>query len=694
MPKASSLQVTPLRGMDERWKPRELNHAITARDITWDRRDGLRNSGGFREIIPDIGGANPFAGQGEILSLHWFAQHNAAKQWLIWEDSNRRLRAYNGSNGAATPWENLEDLDGNAWDGSTLKRTVISTPWQRTQSQAWGGRLYLINGYDQPIVFDGIKTERAGFDGPPGAPEGTVLDEGGTTLDELGVGSLDASADGSGGRFAYRYAVTFLNERGQESPLSVSSTLVVGQNADIARKFINVELPLGPSHVTGRRLYRTANIVDSEDGEFLDTEDGSSFYYHSDFLDNSVDRFEDGIPDAGLGSLVDPLDLGPWPISAKYLASFKGTMFIAGMTNNELRFSAPGQPEVYPDDNVIQIGDDDMGPIMGMYPTKNALIVFKMRGIYLVRGPTFRADTLTKDTGCAAPNSICELPGLGIVFLSDTGVWLLEGALVGEGTTGVMELSIPIPDRIRRLNRSALLNSFGRVYHRDKEYWLSVPTLGSADPTEVLVYHYEIGEWTFRENFPISCMVETRDHRGYLLFGSHNTATHMEGIHVYSRCWPTKGGVDVEPLYESIPLDLGSVYEHFQPRHVIAYCIGYGDNDLQLNYKQNRSYTSIRPTVQMTDQQDPNLRFGVYGTAKDGTDVGAGKWGTATWAYHRPITVRFDVSAGHKGPIRELSVAFSPAGNRMQIVGWDIEADIGSQKQILPISKLIGPKGR
>lgn len=688
--------VHPLRMMDERWKP-SPNRCLIARDVTWDCRDGIRDSGGFREIVADIvdpkGDHSAFVGEGPIISLHWFAQHNGARSWLIWEDANGRLRAYNGSNAPTTPWDNLEDNQGTEWDGVNLTRTVLDTPWQRTQSQAWGGRLYFVNGYDEPIVFDGIKTERAGFDAPAPAPSAIAMTTG-TTLDELGLG-VRAVTGGGDVKYAYRYKMSFLNERGQESPLSPASEIIIGENqepaagATGARRFNHVNLATGGPNIVARRLYRTANLMD-EDGEFISPGEGDNYYFHSEIEDNFLTSLEDGTPDSALGSLADELDFGPWPATAKFLASFKGAMFIAGMTSNELRYSAFGYPEVFPEDNVIPIGDDDMGPITGIYPMANALVVFKPQGIYLVKGGPqsggFEAQTLTRDEGTTAPNSIKVIPGLGLVFLSERGLRLLQGTLnEGISETNTVDLSAPIPDRVKRISSSALHNASSAVYHRDKEYWVAVPTIGGPNPTEVWVYHYEIGEWSFRPNFPISCMLETRDHKGHLLFGSHSQAVHQEGVFVYSRGWETKGGTDVETRYETVDLDFGSVFEFFNPRHVYVYCIGYGNNDLELNYRQNRDIVEVRATADTKDQQDPNLVFDVYGT---------GLWGTARWSKHRPIVLRYDVYAGHKGPIREFRFALSPTGRRMQLVQYDLVGDAGSKRNMKPINKELGPVGR
>ena len=415
----------------------------------------------------------------------------------------------------------------------------------------------------------------------------------------------------------------------------------------------------------------------------------------------------DGHPDTALGELLQVRALGNFPRRTKFLAVFKNTMFAAGSDLNEIKYSAPLFPEVFPKDNVIIVGDDDGGPITGMRATKNALVVFKTRGIYLVKGDPsvgFSAQTLNKDIGCIAPNSICEIPGLGLAFLSEKSVFLLEGALENTGSpTGVVNIGAEIPNQLELINLSAAIRASSAVYQRDKEYWLSVPTLGSDKNNLCLIYHYEVGSWSIRKDFPIDCMVVSKDHRGYLFMGSNDTQNdNMSGILVYSRGFDSKGlkttsryddgtpeeveKVPINSIYETVSNDYASVFANFRPAHVMAYAVGYGNNGLNVNTRVNRSIDKVRSRVQTAEQQDPNETYPVYGSAKFGTD---------RWIAYRPTVVRYDISTTHRGPVRELSVSFASAsGNKIEIIGYDLEAKVGEQRNIKPLNKALKASGR
>lgn len=832
-----TLQVFSLRGMDERWIV-DPQDALYIEDMFWTSNDSWRSSGGFGQVFLPVqpipaGNAQGAAAPddessssdtsttrenvyGAINSIHWFAQHNGARQWLIYEEENFvvdettgefvldgsvSLKVFDGSLSkpfaqsapefltTGVPSRTLLQYESRESDLDFSKVTNRSKSQLsiRTQSQSYGGRIYLVNGYDEPLVFDGSACERAGFVELPPPPTAhpcqadasttfpIALGDYGETvafrnitfagvtfklatsgkprsvghhglskdIHYWGLGSRSSAEVGAGAyRFmgageipylsneftnylalrlnyygreqldtrqcGYQYKVTYVNERGQESEASESSSIVSVYNGRGGKKncfhgkgMISVDIPIGPKEAVARRIYRTRNVYDSS-GDLYTKGDQRSFYFLTEVQDNMTTNIVDGHPDTALGELLQVRSLGNFPKRTKFLAVFKNTMFAAGSDLNEIRYSAPLFPEVFPKDNVIIVGDDDGGPITGMRATKNALVVFKSRGIYLVKGDPssgFAAQTLNKDIGCIAPNSICEIPGLGLAFLSEKSVFLLEGALENTGSpTGVVNIGAEIPNQLELINLSAAIRSSSAIYQRDKEYWLSVPTLGSDKNDLCLIYHYEVGSWSIRKDFPIDCMVVSKDHRGYLFMGSNDTQNaDMSGILVYSRGFDSKGlkttsryddgtpkeveKVPINSIYETVSNDYASVFANFRPAHVMAYAVGYGNNGLNVNTRVNRSIDKVRSRVQTAEQQDPNETYPVYGSAKFGTD---------RWIAYRPTVVRYDISTTHRGPVRELSVSFASAsGNKIEIIGYDLEAKVGEQRNIKPLNKAL-----
>ena len=733
--KTRSFTLERLRGVDLRYRVTP-DSASDIQDMRWTLNDSWTSCGGFRPVtareykyepwgevdtivtVPETtfggitlgGGAyvDPSDSDNSMIqSLHWFSQHNGARQFLIWEDTDGQLMSFRGST-PATPYVNVRDRYNKKWDGVERSRHISRTPSSLTQSLVWGGRLYMVNGYDEPIVYDGKATGRAGYIQAPGAPDVEVIFRShstnstsywlGTRVRNQGLGSSLPYDDeeGSDGKLCgYKYRITFVNRRGQESPMSEPSGTVQMECGDNGKKrFVQLHIPTGDAETVARRIYRTRDIYDSY-GQPSNRNYGYNYYFLKEVQDNIAQTIEDGISDGGLGSLADPEDFGPWPTPARFIASFKNTVFLAGMPNNQIQFSAPRMPEVFPLGNVFDISEGDGGEVTGLYPTKNALVVFKRRGIYLIKGDPssgFFMQTLTKDMGCISADSIADVPGVGLVFLSDTGIHVLEGALENTGSpTGITELSVPIRGWFSDLSDSAMAGAVGIVYHRDREFWLCVPGVGQAENTMVYVFHYTIGSWSRRLDVPVRCAVETKDHRGYLFFGSSDVET-RPGLYVYTHSetrrgysWGDAVSGSVSPVYKTSPLAFGSIYTGVQPAYVNIYAVARGSLGLSLNLNVNRSIDETFETSKVTDQVSLIDPLSVYSDALKYED-------DTKWGYYRPIPFRYDVSLMHESVVTELQLIMGSSDEdnpHIEIVGFDIEAKVGAQREIRVLTDVL-----
>ena len=136
--------------------------------------------------------------------------------------------------------------------------------------------------------------------------------------------------------------------------------------------------------------------------------------------------------------------------------------------------------------------------------------------------------------------------------------------------------------------------------------------------------------------------------------------------------------IETKSIYKTVNVDYQSVFTTFRPAHVFVYSVGFGDNELLLNTTVNRSMSQTRSFDQESDQQDPNERYPVYGDLIFGKDI---------WTAYRPIVNRFDISTSHEGPVRELSIQFaSQNGHKIEIIGYDLEAKVGEQRNIKPLN--------
>ena len=340
--KTSKFIVTPLRGMDQRWEARP-NHASYIQNMTWSDQDSWRSSYGYRKINPDIAVVgddgttilNVFEDGPILSSLYWFCQHGNALQWLVYENQRGHLRYFNGSTTDAVngygSW--MYDVSGNLFDGTGSRNCVDEQ--SATFFTMYGSNLYMVNGIDAPIVFDGRKATRAGFSGKPSPPMVSITPKSMVAGEfKSGVGYTDSGNQ-------YKYVVTFVNERGQESRFSnpseklefATKVAVTTKNSVGAivtfpatgsyRRLVTVHIPTGPPGTVARRIYRTQNMVSFSEEigagsggvssitteKLREAQYGREFYYVTEIQDNVCKIYQDHISDVELGGLSISEDL-------------------------------------------------------------------------------------------------------------------------------------------------------------------------------------------------------------------------------------------------------------------------------------------------------------------------------------------------------------------------------------------------
>lgn len=691
--------VTLFRGLDQRWEPATGSgiSAAVAEDLWYNPLGAWQTSGGYERIIrgpetipPTVPATyqNPFAGVGAIESIHFFSQHTGARRWILYIDGTGKLYEFNPAKAArsASPGDRARDREGN-----TITRSVVEGPWIRSQSASWGDVFYMVNGIDAPLVFNGTVWDTAGWQGAPGAPSATPMnvpqatDYGGANsvkIPNVGLGQTSDTA-GADYKFARRYRLSFVNDRGGRSPLSEPSELVYfvntgGTDSANGAHFAAVNIQTGNASCVARDVYCTQNIYDSS-GVLVQGRDEQYFYWGR-IRDNVSTVFQDSKDDGFLVQLVDPLQFGPWPAGATIIAPFKGRMY--AVVDGEIRYSARGNPEEWPVLNVLDVGDAHLGPVTVLYASRNALLAAKSRGIYLIKddgvsSPT--VETLTRQSGWTSQNTVREIPGIGVIGLSDEAITVLKGTLQNEGVeTQVFNAGVGLPSMFHRLNTTALANACSAVYHKDKEYWLCVPMLGNQNNTLVLVFHYEIREWTTRNNFPICSMLETPNTEGALIFGSYASTgavspdglTHL-GIYVYSRGAADKEGTAIAAVYQTNQITVANAFRTFKPLHLLPRVIAHG-NKLRGSVYANYS-TSPISTAQGVAQLYPqqyNPLYGASGSGNPATYDSGKKW--VNWF---PCTVRLDLPSNLDQPIFSAAIRYEPAaGTRyMTLLGTSLE---------------------
>ena len=721
--------VSKLRGIDERWDV--APHSATyIQNMTWTNQDSWHTSKGYDRITYDypVEGTptNYWNTVQEPLSLYWFSQHGNALQYLIYEDKAGSLRYINGSTSPTLPSRVVQFVDGSDVGSSSYLRSCAGQTISNTTYAMFGRHLYLFNGSDLPIVFDGKKASRVGYSQAPGIPTVTVAAK--LQVREK-VNGVPYGVGYENSRNQYKYVVTFVNERGQESPFSEPSEKLSYDVKDIGdwKQQIDagggtpvyaqlvagqykqqpiVTIPVGPAGTVARRIYRTQNMISffSEGTtsagvgspvfteQFREAEYGSEFYFVDEVQDNICTRYVDTLSDLDLGSKSDKKDLGPFPSGISLAAVYKNTMFVANGNTSDLRYSRPLHPEVFPILNNFPLSDTQTSLITGLYPMRDALIVFKSRGTYILIGDPqngFFVETLSTDIGCIAPQTIRNVPGVGLMFLSLSGIYMLGTQSQSTGTPyGFVKLSTSIDETFKRINKAYAKSFRANLYHNDREYWISVALDGSQKPNHILKYSYEIGAWSLYKDVDCTGLAETQDHRGYM-FIAVGTSTNpgfpqSKGIMVYGSSNDKSGYGTPESIYETSNISLAGLYDYFAPETILPRVIGYG-HSIAIDIITNRSPTVVSATGDaLTRRLVEDQDFPSYGNSSfDSSEY---------YQTHRPLPITIDISTMdnlNEGPINDMRIRFKNS-TEFQILGFEMWADVGSKRNLKPLTEKFG----
>ena len=503
----------------------------------------------------------------EVFSVYSYQRHKSSLQSLLFEE-------YDSLN------KNLDLKVVNGPVTTTLQtdRALPSGNDPGTQYCRIGKFLFIVNGEDSPLLYRGGRSARTAFfhnrPTPPFAHPAPNLMDGeygsqtrGTLqkrqrMGNAGINIFDAHGNlgmapspefindvvsGTANEYAettdncYEYAVSFVMDTGAESQLSDFSNQVTwgfqgGQQRNAAHqqyKFgISVrDIPRGPEGCVKRRLYRTKNQRNGFTGE------GRVLYFVAEIPDNTTTVFMDLIPDSGLGAVAPSVvDSAAFPTGISLLAAFKNHLIAAGSPENPniLYYSKGNLPEQFPAFNFFDVGDRDGGAITALYAASNVCYVFREKSIDALVATDnlelpFKIVPIVSGVGTYSPNSICEVPAVGVVFLgSDKQFYSLKTGgdnSYYEGQTGLVQISQPIFDLCEEISNSSLGRVAGVYSKRDEEYWATCPVNGDRYSTKGFVFHAKPKVWSTRDNIPAACFTEIPER--WICFGSNSGLTNL-----------------------------------------------------------------------------------------------------------------------------------------------------------------------
>lgn len=694
--------VMPLSGMDQKI-PQDTDSATEIVNFTTDEQtDGWDNRIGYEPYAINILGQSSwgvYQNMEKVTSCFYWPTHGGAKSFMLWEGNYLATFTTNASR--------IKYIVGN--DGGSTPVSSVTVDQFRTKPaenqlgsyfEPFGKELVIVNGTDRPIIFNGERVRTLGFSTTPNpptvwqplsgsaefnynsgdiaynpieaSPTGSAFLEPASVKYNLyyGLGSRTENADNQ-----YRYKCTFVMDNGSESPISARSAPArwVQDTSGLRQGLWLENIPRGPDGVVARRLYRTKNLGDNPTAVASDTSTEDEVYYFLDEIkDNECTHYFDIAPDSSLGALAPRDDHSVLFPAGKgnVAATFKNCLFLNGGEGDgySLYYSNPLKPDQFSALNFFQAGNQNSGDIIGLKGYYNSLLVFRERGIDIVIGNPlegFQYVPYIKGIGCSSRFGIVEVPELGVMFLSEDGVYLLTGGLDGGAKLQVKKMTGKLTDTFSRINKTMLPIACAGYSSKRKEVHFYFTIDGAIKNNIGLVFHIDRMGWSKREGFPVSCL--TNDLDGNLIFG------HQDGYTVAGQ----SSNVDNCGLYFISGCgDMGTVYQgsgetaiikradggRTSKYHSATHDFGYGPQKKFIKYVYlyvramasqgyNIKYYLDRNTddpyvIQSKDlffQRPEQTAQAVFGGGSF-ADPSTGKFDSAKWQHTDLIQVRFPVA--------------------------------------------------
>lgn len=651
--KASNVQVPQLAGIDQRIPAAK---ATAAEMENW-RSDwetgGWTNRLGYEKLLTSTSTFAPFTAFGRIDSVFCWAERSAALRWLLFETGGVLYFVNYRQNFAA-------QLEAGRRRYALGEPVTSYVPTQGGLIIANGARLKRFNGWclDLQVGSPSLQSRYVshGFDRVPEPPRAYGVQSTGTgvpnfTTDLDGsyvtnaVGSLTQDVGlgsrKSGDSNEYTWRVSWVDQTGSESALSApSGTVRWDTGTDALGKICAIEIPRGPLGTVARRIYRTGYT------------DG--LYRFVAEVGNNVELlFYDSSPDTLLGgSAPENLTAIPSP-SARFAAQAANCLFIDGGPANGLAifYSMPGTSAQFANEDFVYLGGDG-GDITGLAGYYNAVVVFRERQVDVITGvyPDFRVAPLLLDAGGRAPGTTIPVPGHGIVFLADDGVYSMKGGLDGGSEAKVEIISTPIQGYIDRINPSISPSSRAVLCRKWKEYQLWVAIDGASDHNIGLIYHYDRKQWTVRTGWPVASVTSTPD--GDVVFGHQagaNGSPNLEsGLFVMSEA-RQMGYVKKEEQFTAAPApssmylsrleSLGDSVDKKHLRYAYVSQMTAGSNTTPVQAEGDRGLVvNVGPSL----ASQPADR-GLLPVYSEGLSTEVALWDSAAWAQPVPVDVRYSL---------------------------------------------------
>jgi hypothetical protein len=396
-----------------------------------------------------------------------------------------------------TPWAGLArywvavNSPGTLFPGNSTYRNDAA--FENTSGVQLQNCLYLGNGYDEVIKYDGQNAYRAGVPTPGAVTAIATADAAGFTGNNYVYKVQYLQKDAQGNETSGNYAITDpalsfgVNNRVDltlpnilaASGFNTNCAIVSG--AQVAVNTITVDNGSGGAQTL--KVGDTAYLYDAVSAQYVErvvtaatsgsiTISGAAvtvadnavisnnlritiwrsktsiayptvWYAVAEIPNNSftaTQTYADRAQDAALGAIfLEPVTDRSPPVKGRYVSSFQNLLITGGNleSRNTVAFSDVESPEYFPTPDNQFIVNDQLGDrITGLSPSNEFFVVFQERGVHVISGQlselAFRVDQVANDIGCASHGSIKDIRG-ALFFMSLNGPRILQGAQVPRG---------------------------------------------------------------------------------------------------------------------------------------------------------------------------------------------------------------------------------------------------------------------
>lgn len=450
-------------------------------------------------------------------------------------------------------WTELNKTVTSPLAGSTTNKD--STDFENVSAAQLQNVIYMSNGYDDLLKYDGQTVYRAGMPNTTAAP---VVANGGAGLIAAGTYNwsysylqIDATNNTTEGNRSLQSSLTsggvfFANVtvnnvlagsgfntncalvNGNQVGVNIITvtnphTMKIGDTAYFLERSSGLYVTRAVTSISATTITVAGAVVNVNTGDAISNNlripiyrtksGGTSPFLVAEIPNNSFAAttvFVDNLVDASLtAQFLEPFfDRDP-PPRGKYLASFDGELFVGGsLTSPKTVFhSSIEGPEYFPadgshEDDVEAPGGDKIAGIGG---NSDVFVAFSSRSTHIysgdIRSLNHRVQPLTFDIGCAAHATIQDIRGV-LAFLSDRGPYGMQNGQIPEPLGD--ERVEPLFDQIGQTTAQTLQlkRSIGFNDRRGQKYLLYIPaestTLGNLNPNSnsiVLAFDYFREAW-------------------------------------------------------------------------------------------------------------------------------------------------------------------------------------------------------